>query len=313
MKIFKIISKHDTNRLDKVLVTHKAILSREAAKKIIAQGLVFVNHSNKGITPHTKVCVRDEISFSLPPQEAVQLEPVDFPLEIHYEDEYLLIVYKPAGIVVHPATSYPGVTLLHYLLAHTSLSNIGYPDRIGIVHRIDKETSGLLIICKDNKTHLELAQQFHQHTIKRVYHAIVWGINYNNNGTIDSPIGRHPIHRKKFYTTTNGKRAITHWKLLEKKGAMNYLECTLETGRTHQIRVHLASLQLYIIGDKVYKSTKPSNMPSFAKNFPRQALHATSLGFLHPIKKKHYNFHRPLPKDMQELVACFNTQSIEIF
>lgn len=306
---------HSGQRLDIALAKHPKILSRQRAKTIIKQNFITINTTKK-ISPSLRVNATQEIFFEIPPEKKTTLEKIAKPIKIYYEDEHLLVVFKPAGLVVHPADSYRGESLLHYLLAHTTLATIGAPHRGGILHRIDKNTSGLLVVAKDNSTHLALSQQFQNHSVHRKYLCFVCGPVSKTGGKIEKNICRHPKNRKIFTThQTLGKKAITYWKSLQQWGLLKLLECRLETGRTHQIRVHLTSEQMPVVGDNSYGSISkktlhdaPERIQTKILTFPRQALHAKELGFWHPQKKKKIFCECPLPQDMQELLDELNTQ-----
>ena len=259
-----------------------------------------------------KVKIGDVFQVLIPP--AAEAEPVaeDIPLEIVYEDDDLLVVNKPAGMTVHPAAGVSRGTLVNALLFHCrdSLSGIGGVKRPGIVHRIDRETSGLLVVAKNDNAHRFLSEQFAEHSIERTYYAVVYGVPNPLAGRIDGNIGRSSADRKKMaLVASGGKPAVTHYKTLQVfKNAVSLVQCNLETGRTHQIRVHLTSVGNALIGDKVYvKNHKtavnlPQNLKNYVNDFPRQALHAKSLGFVHPRTQKFMQFDSELPSDMAELV-----------
>ncbi len=221
-----------------------------------------------------------------------------------FEDEYLIVIDKQAGLVVHPAAGNPDGTLVNALLHHCAgnLSGIGGVARPGIVHRIDKDTSGLMVAAKTDRAHEGLAKQFHDHSIDRRYKAIVSGRPTRLEGTIDAPLGRSPSNRKKVAIVPGGKRAVTHYTTLKMLSEAALVECRLETGRTHQVRVHMASLGHPLIGDPVYGRTKPAHRQVLETlNFHRQALHAARLGFIHPVKSNALAFDSEMPADMQEL------------
>ena len=233
-------------------------------------------------------------------------EPQEIPLEIVFEDEHLLVVDKPAGLVVHPAAGNVDGTLVNALLYHCrgSLSGIGGVARPGIVHRIDKDTSGLLVVAKTDVAHEGLAKQFAAHSIERRYLAIVNGIPKAAQGTIDAPLARSATNRKKIAIVEGkrGKRAVTHWRRLGVLADAALVECRLETGRTHQVRVHMASIGHPLLGDPVYGRSGKTHGKLLSKlGFQRQALHAAGLGFTHPVTKNRLSFSSPMPPDMQEL------------
>ena len=225
--------------------------------------------------------------------------PVPLPLDILYEDEWLMVVNKPKDMVVHPSAGHMEGTLVNAVMAHCGehLSGINGVLRPGIVHRIDKDTTGALLICKEDGAHRDLAEQLKEHSIKRRYRAVVQGNIKEDEGTVDAPVGRHPIDRKKMAINhKNGKEAVTHYKVLERFGNATYIECRLETGRTHQIRVHMASLGYPLLGDTVYGSSKnPYHLQG-------QALHAMILGFRHPVTGEYLEFTAPLPEYFEKLL-----------
>ena len=225
--------------------------------------------------------------------------PEDIPLDILYEDEYVLVVNKPKGMVVHPSAGHYSGTLVNAVMAHChgNLSGINGIMRPGIVHRIDKDTTGALLVCKNDASHRDLAEQLKEHSIKRRYRAVVSGNLKEDQGVIDAPIGRHPVDRKKMAVNyKNGKEAVTHYKVLERFGNATYVECRLETGRTHQIRVHMTSIGHPLLGDEVYGSGKNPY------HLQRQALHAMVLGFVHPATGEYMEFTAPLPEYFVKLL-----------
>ena len=237
--------------------------------------------------------------MTLPEPVSLDIEPENIPLDIIYEDEDVLLVNKPKDMVVHPSAGHMDGTLVNALLYHCkdSLSSINGVMRPGIVHRIDKDTTGLLIICKNDKAHNCIAEQLKVHSITRRYHAIVWNNLSEDEGKIDAPIGRHPIDRKRMAVNyKNGKSAVTHYKVLERFGKYTYIECTLETGRTHQIRVHMTSIGHPLIGDTVYGSDR---QPFKTQG---QVLHAKVFGFVHPTTGKYMEFETPLPEYFEAIL-----------
>mgnify|MGYP002237800822 FL=1 len=241
----------------------------------------------------------DYIEFHIPDPEVLDILPENIPLDILYEDDYVLVVNKPKDMVVHPSAGHTSGTLVNAVMAHCGehLSGINGVLRPGIVHRIDKDTTGALLICKDDVVHRDLAEQLKEHSIKRRYRAVVQGNLKEDEGTVNAPVGRHPTDRKKMAINhKNGKEAITHYKVLERFGQATYIECRLETGRTHQIRVHMASLGHPLLGDTVYGSSKnPYHLQG-------QALHAMILGFVHPITGEYLEFEAPLPEYFSKLL-----------
>lgn len=303
-------------RLDKYLAQTLPELSRSRIQKLIATGMVECE--DVVIADNSfKVREGDSFQITLPPPEEAAPVAEDIPLEVVYEDQDLIVVNKPAGMTVHPAAGAYHGTLVNALLYHCrdNLSGIGGVKRPGIVHRIDRETSGLLVVAKNDFSHTFLSEQFAEHSIERTYIAVVYGILNPLNGRIEGNIGRSKFDRKKMAITENGgKYAATNYKTLQTyKNAASLVQCNLETGRTHQIRVHLSSRGHALIGDKVYVKNKkseislPSELKNYVNNFPRQALHAKSLGFIHPRSKQFMQFDSALPEDMAELIAKLST------
>ena len=298
-------------RLDKFLAQKLPDFSRSQLQRLLSEGNVLLDDIIVSDNSH-KVKVGDVYQVIVPP--AVEAEPVpeDIPLNVVYEDDDILVVNKPAGMTVHPAAGVSRGTLVNALLyhCHSSLSGIGGVRRPGIVHRIDRETSGLLVVAKNDFAHRFLSEQFAEHSIERTYLAIVYGVPNPLDGRIVGNIGRSPVDRKKMaLVASGGKSAVTNYKTLKVfKNAASLVQCNLETGRTHQIRVHLTSVGNALIGDKVYvKNHKtavslPQNLKNYVNSFPRQALHAKSLGFIHPQSKKFMQFDSEPPDDMEELL-----------
>jgi len=297
---------HTGWRLDRALAAKIPSLSRERLKVLTKAG-ALTRDGRAVRDPATKVKGDERFSLAVPAPEPAHNEPQEIPLPIIYEDEHLLVVDKPAGLVVHPAAGNRDGTLVNALLHHCSgsLSGIGGVARPGIVHRIDKDTSGLLVIAKHDKAHEGLAKQFAAHSIDRRYLAIVSGIPRQAEGTIDAPLARSPQNRKKIAIQPRGKRAVTHWKRLELLNDAALVECRLETGRTHQVRVHMASIGHPLVGDPVYGRGKSGHRKLLNQlDFKRQALHAAHLGFVHPVTKGRLSFDSALPSDMQELFTA---------
>ena len=292
-------------RLDRALAAAVPTLSRERLKALICSGAVETSGSALR-DPALKVKGNEALRVAVPEPKPTHNEPQDIALTILFEDEHLLVVDKPAGLVVHPAAGNFDGTLVNALLHHCAgkLSGIGGVARPGIVHRIDKDTSGLLVVAKNDVAHEGLAKQFAAHSIDRCYVAIVNGVPTASRGTVDAPLARSAANRKKIAITegNRGKRAVTHWKRLEALAGAAVVECRLETGRTHQIRVHMASIGHPLLGDPVYgRSGKTHGKLLRELEFTRQALHATELGFTHPVTKNRLSFSSPMPPDMQEL------------
>jgi len=298
-------SSHAGWRLDRALAAALPSLSRERLKVLTKAGAL--TREGKALRdPATKVKGDELLTLALPDPEPAHNEPQEIPLPIVYEDQHLLVVDKPAGLVVHPAAGNRDGTLVNALLHHCggSLSGIGGVARPGIVHRIDKDTSGLLVVAKHDKAHEGLAKQFAAHSIDRRYLAIVSGVPRQAEGIVDAPLARSPQNRKKIAIVAagKGKRAITHWKRLDILNDAALVECRLETGRTHQVRVHMASIGHPLVGDPVYGRGKSGHRKLLNQlDFKRQALHAAHLGFVHPVTKGRLSFDSALPSDMQEL------------
>jgi len=296
---------HSGWRLDRALADALPTLSRERIKALVKSGAL---ETTSGAIRDPSAKVRGDESFLLavPEPTPAHNEAQDIPLRVVFEDEHLLVVDKPAGLVVHPAAGNPDGTLVNALLHHCdgSLSGIGGVARPGIVHRIDKDTSGLLVVAKTDVAHEGLAKQFAAHSIDRRYLAIVTGVPKAAEGTVDAPLARSSTNRKKISIVGEGrgKRAVTHWRRLQILRDAALIECLLETGRTHQVRVHMASLGHPLLGDPTYGRSGKAHRDLLKElNFHRQALHATELGFTHPVTKNRLSFASGMPADMQEL------------
>ena len=297
-------------RLDQFLADSLPELSRSQIKKLIEDGLILCD--GERVKAGNKLRGGETVQVEIPSPEPIEALPEDIPLDILYEDSSLIVINKPAGMVVHPAPGHSSGTLVNALLYHCrDLSGIGGSLRPGIVHRLDKDTSGVMVVSKDDTAHQGLAEQFKEHSISRKYVAFVFGQVQNNTGTVDKPIGRHPQERKKMSgASRSGRRAVTHWQVLQRfdKDRLTCVELTLETGRTHQIRVHLSEMNLPVVGDPVYGGLKKSNaigdarLRSLVQGLKRQALHARHLGFRHPVTGAWLEFESPLPQDMAEIL-----------
>lgn len=284
-------------RIDKFLAEAIPDLSRSHIQKLIAADLVTVG--DKAVKANYKTAVSDEIKVQIPEPEIPDIQPENIPLDILFEDSDILIVNKPKGMVVHPAPGHYSGTLVNAVMYHCrdNLSGINGIARPGIVHRIDMDTTGSLLICKNDAAHQSLAEQLKEHRITRKYHAIVHGNLKEDDGTVNAPIGRHPTDRKKMSTRApHGRSAVTHYKVLERFGDYTYIECELETGRTHQIRVHMASIGHPIVGDAVYG---PAKCPFKLQG---QTLHAKVLGIIHPMTGEYMEFDAPLPEYFLQLL-----------
>lgn len=297
-------------RLDRALAAAVPTLSRERIKTLIRTGSVQSGGAPVR-DPATKVRGDEAFRIAVPEPRAAHNEAQDIPLTIVFEDEHLLVVDKPAGLVVHPAAGNLDGTLVNALLHHCAgkLSGIGGVARPGIVHRIDKDTSGLLVVAKTDVAHEGLARQFAAHSVDRRYLAVVSGVPKASGGSIDAALARSPTNRKKIAVVEprdldrRGKRAVTHWKRLEILQDAALVECRLETGRTHQVRVHMASIGHPLLGDPVYGRVGKAHSKVLERlNFHRQALHAADLGFIHPVTRVRLSFSSAVPPDIQELM-----------
>lgn len=289
----KVEDNESGKRLDAFLKEIFEDSSRTFLQGLISAGNVTVNQ--KPTKANYKIRSGDKIAVNIPEPVNMEIKPEEMDLDIVYEDDDVLVVNKAAGLVVHPAHGHYNDTLVNGLLAHChDLSGINGVLRPGIVHRIDKDTSGLLMIAKNDEAHRSLAAQLKEHSVKRAYYALVHGIINEPEGLVDAPIGRHPIDRKKMAVNLNGKEARTHYYVKERFQKFTFIECRLETGRTHQIRVHLSYIGHPLVADELYSHSKEK------LGFPGQALHAYELGFIHPHSKKEMCFHAPLPVYFQE-------------
>ena len=305
MKEYKV---NEINRLDKAVSNINTALSREAIQRMIKTGKILVN--GKQSKPSYKTSINDIISIEEEiPQEEITLKPQEMPLDIIYEDDDIIIINKEKGIVVHPGNGNPDGTLANAVMAKCkgSLSGIGGKIRPGIVHRIDKDTSGLVIIAKNDLAHINLSEQIQNRKVQKTYIALVRGCVKENEATINMPIGRSTKDRKKMAVTKNGKEAITHFKVLNRfttnKASYTLLEVKIETGRTHQIRVHLSEIGYPIVGDMVYSNGKnPFGVEG-------QMLHAAKLTFKHPTTNKEVTFEAPLPEYFTKVLQILEKQS----
>lgn len=302
------ISEQEINmRLDKFLKNKFPDMSRSHIQKQIKDGYILVNGDSK--KSNYKISVSDIIIVRTPKPKKTITEPEDIPLDIIYEDNDIIIINKPKHMVVHPAPGHLSGTVANALLYHCkdSLSGINGIMRPGIVHRIDQDTTGVIVACKNDNSHRCLAEQLKEHSITRTYHAIVINHLKEEEGTIESTIGRNPVDRKKMAAgVKNGKNAITHYKVLDNlNNKYTYIECHLETGRTHQIRVHMASIGHPVLGDSLYGPTKcPFNLEG-------QVLHAKTLGFIHPSSKEYVEFEAPLPEYFTKLLGILKSTAFK--
>ena len=293
---FEIEQEYDGTRIDRYISDNIDSLTRSYLQKMIKEGCVTAN--GKPVKPSYSLKAGDQIAFTLPESIEPNIEAEDISLDIIYEDEDLLIVNKPKDMVVHPAAGHYSGTLVNAVMFHCkgNLSGINGVMRPGIVHRIDKDTSGSLIICKNDLAHNGIAEQLKDHSIKRIYHAIVYG-ELTEDGTVDKPIGRDPKDRLKMAVVPNGKSAVTHFHVLKQLKGYTYISCRLETGRTHQIRVHMASIGHPILGDDVYASGRKTSIKCQG-----QTLHAKTIGFTHPRTGEYMEFDTELPQYFQHLL-----------
>ncbi len=289
---FEITEREENERIDRCLALLMDTLSRSYIQKMISAGNVNVN--GEPVKASYRVRPEDRVEFELPEAVEPEIVPENIPLEILYEDNDVIVVNKPKGMVVHPAAGHYSGTLVNALMYHCgdSLSGINGVMRPGIVHRIDRDTTGSVIVCKNDAAHNCIAGQLKEHTVVRRYEAICQGVLKEDNGTIDRPIGRHPTERKKMAVNErNGKRAVTHYRVLERFRDYTHIECVLETGRTHQIRVHMASIGHPLLGDEVYAGSRKCPY-----RLQGQTLHAKILGFRHPSTGEYIETCAPLPE-----------------
>ena len=294
---FEITEEMEDERIDKCLSMLIDSLSRSFIQKMIKEDVVTVN--GRPVKGSYKVKTDDEVAFYLPEAVEPDIQPENIPLDVLYEDKDVIVVNKPKGMVVHPAAGHYSGTLVNALMYHcgSELSGINGVMRPGIVHRIDMDTTGSLIVCKNDLSHNCIAAQLKEHSVTRRYHAICFGEIKEDAGVIDKPIGRHPVERKKMaINDKNGKHAVTHYRVLRRFNGYSYIECELETGRTHQIRVHMASIGHPLLGDEIY-STKKSPF-----KLQGQTLHAKILGFIHPSTNDYVEVDAPLPEYFEHLL-----------
>ena len=276
-------------RVDAWLPSQVEGLTRSAAQRLLEEGRVTLN--GRPVAKNHRLAGGEALSVSLPDPEPMDALPQDIPLDVVYEDADVIVVNKPKGLVVHPAPGHPDGTLVNALLFHcgSSLSGVGGALRPGIVHRIDRDTSGLIIAAKNDRAHLSLAAQLQDHSLFRLYHAVAAGGFREDSGTVSAPIARHRADRKRMAVVPDGREAVTHWQVVDSQKGLTHLTCRLETGRTHQIRVHLAHLGHPLLGDTVYGGKKP--VPGLAG----QCLHAAQLTFTHPSTGERLTVEAPLP------------------
>ena len=295
-------TEHAGVRLDAFLSADGA-LTRSQAARLIAEGRVRIN--GKPAAKSARLSGGETVTVDVPQLRETALPPQDIPLDVVYEDDDVIVVNKPTGLVVHPAPGHPDGTLVNALLHHCgdSLSGIGGEKRPGIVHRIDRDTSGLIIAAKNDAAHLALSAQLKDHSLSRTYECLVTGNMKQDSGTVDAPIGRSSADRKKMAVVPTGRRAVTHWEVVARYPGVTHLRCRLETGRTHQIRVHMAHIGHPILGDTVYGAKKP------VPGLTGQCLHATGLRFVHPRTGEPVELHCPLPPEFTAMLQKLQNKS----
>lgn len=302
--LFQVTAEYEEERIDKYISMLIDSLSRSFIQKLLRDGQVLVN--GKAVKQNFRLTEGDEVSFSLPEAVEPDILPEDIPLDILYEDDDVLVVNKPKGMVVHPAAGHYSHTLVNALMYHCrdSLSGINGVMRPGIVHRIDRDTTGSLLVCKNDAAHLSIAAQLKEHSIVRRYRAVVYGVIDQEEGVINLPVGRDPYDRKRMAAgVRNGKEALTHYRVLQRFHGYGYtyIECRLETGRTHQIRVHMEAIGHPLLGDEVYRRNMPGNGKAPCQ-LQGQCLHAMILGFHHPKTGEYIETTAPLPDYFSHLL-----------
>ena len=299
------VENEEGDRIDRYLAEEMPERSRSYLQKLIKEQYIKVN--NKPVKANYRLVLGDRVEVCIPEAKEPDIEPENIPLDILYEDEDVIVVNKPKQMVVHPAPGHYSGTLVNALMYHcgNELSGINGTSRPGIVHRIDMDTTGSLIVCKNDESHVNIAEQIKEHTVNRIYVGIVCGNVTEDEGTIEGAIGRHPVDRKKMAVNEkNGKPAITHYKVLERFGNYTYMQFQLETGRTHQIRVHMASIGHPLLGDTLYSSGR-----SPFKHLQGQTLHAKTIGFVHPKSGEYMEFSAPLPEYFDNLLKLLKSRS----
>lgn len=310
-----VAEKNDEGMRADAFIAAKSELTRSAAVRLIENGEVALEGAEgRAISKKHKICAGDVLVLSLPEPEASEAEPENIPLDIVYEDNDIIVVNKPEGMVVHPAPGNPTGTLVNALLYHCKggLSGIGGVIRPGIVHRIDKDTGGLLVVAKNDAAHLYLSEEIKYHRVERIYHAIVKGNFKEDCGTVDAPIGRHPVDRKRMAVIRGdeykSRDAVTHWRVLERFGQFTHVECRLETGRTHQIRVHMSSIGHPLVGDVTYGGGNSPFEARHKKYISGQCLFASKLILTHPATREKMEFSVELPENFSKLLSILKLE-----
>ena len=300
-------------RLDRCLPELNPDWTRSRARKLIDEGHVFLNNASGKAS--TSVHAGDTVVIDEPPPRPLEVEGEDIPLDVIHDDADLLIINKPAGLVIHPAAGNPSGTLVNALLHYCQdLSGIGGVERPGIVHRLDKDTTGIMVVAKSDRAHLALSIAFRRHTIRKTYLAVCYGVPKAAEGVVDAPIDRHPRNRKEMAVVREGRPARTLYEVEQEYEGTSIVSCHPVTGRTHQIRVHMAHIGHAIVGDPLYAGRQWRNLAdlrvqSACRSFPRQALHARRIAFEHPVTKEDVEFEAPLPPDLEELLETLRSSS----